>query len=448
MEHIKTKFLLSFLLLSIAVAARNIEPKDSAVTETQQRLNLHFQTTYIYQYKPSFNSPYSGVHSLSGNTEKENSLTATLFLGIRLWKDAVFFFNPEIAGGNGLSGSYGLSASTNGETYRVGNPSPTLYIARAYIMQTIALSKDRAIIADAANQLSVLMPKDYLQFQLGKYCLGDILDNNLYSNSPRTQFMNWAIMNNAAWDYAADVRGYTNAFAAILRLNDFTYKTSLAFLPVTANSAELNSNLGKEYAINSEIDKTYQMNGRSGNIRVLGYYNYGNFGQYKRALVDAGNAGGVPNVIQTREASGHKIGFGISADQQLSGTVGVFARLGANDGKTETWIYTEADETLSAGISVNGRKWHRKEDNIGFAIVVDGLSKEHKDYLAAGGLGFELGDGKLNYGYEKAAEWYYSFKPGNSPISLSVNYQFVIDPGYNKDRGPVNVFSFRFHVEF
>jgi high affinity Mn2+ porin len=414
--------------------------------ESGVRFSLHFQFTYIYQYKPAFYSPYSGQNSLLGTEEKQNSITSTLFLGVRLWKGAELYINPEMAGGSGLSGAFGLAASANGETYRVGDPAPTLYLARGYFKQTIALSKVYSKIDDGANQVTCLMPEKYVQFIMGKYCLADVFDINAFSNSPRTQFMNWSFMNNAAWDYASNVRGYNYAFTTIVQLNSITYKSSLSLLPPVPNGADLNTNLCQEFAINSEIDKKYMLNKREGNIRLLGYYNYGNFGLYSQAMITKDSAG-VPSIAATRQAGRHKIGFGISTDQQISETVGFFTRIGWNNGKTETWCYTEADRTFSVGISINGKKWKRPDDNIGLGCVVNGLSPEHLNYLAAGGLGFELGDGKLNYGHETAFELYYSWKPISTPIWLSTDYQCVFNPGYNKDRGPINVFSFRIHIE-
>ncbi len=410
------------------------------------RLNLHFQFTYIYQYKPSFYSPYSGKNSLLGAEETQSSVTSTLFLGVRLWRGAELYINPEIAGGSGLSGAFGLAASTNGETYRVGNPAPTLYLARGYFKQTIALSKVYSITEDGANQVSCVMPAKYVQFILGKYGLADVFDINAFSNSPRNQFMNWAIMNNAAWDYASNVRGYNYALTTIVQLNSITYKSSLSLLPPVPNGATLNKNLCQEFAINSGIDKKYILNKREGNIRLLGYYNYGNFGLYSQAMITKDSAG-APSIAVTREAGRHKIGLGISADQQISESIGFFTRVGWNNGKTETWCYTEADRTFSAGISINGKNWKRPDDHIGLGWVVNGLSPEHRNYLASGGLGFELGDGKLNYGHETVCELYYNLKPVSTSVWLSADYQCIFNPGYNKDRGPVNVFSFRFHIE-
>ncbi len=408
--------------------------------------NLHFQTTYIYQYKPAFNSPYSGLNSLKGTEETENSLTSTLFLGIRLWKNCEVYINPEIAGGSGLSGAFGLAASTNGETYRVGDPAPTLYLARGYIRQTIGLSTEKRNEDDGANQVGCLMPKKYIQFLIGKFSLADVLDNNLYSNSPRTQFMNWTIMNNGAWDYAANVRGYTYSFTTIVQLENIAYKLSVATLPLVANGADLNTNLGNAYSLNAEVDKAYKIHEKSGNIRILGYYNNANMGSYEQAIANSDNEH-IPDVISTRKISRDKFGFGISADQQINNVIGLFARIGWNNGASETWCYTEADRTILGGIMINGKGWKRKDDNLGMAVVVNGLSTDHRNYLADGGLGFEIGDGKLNYGYENATELYYSYKPVSYPIWISGDYQFIVNPGYNKDRGPVHVFSIRIHVE-
>jgi len=432
--------ILAMLPLGVGYAQEHID------SVKPQRFNLHFQTTYIYQYKPAFHSPYSGTNSLSGTEEKQNSLTSTLYLGIRLWKGGEIYINPELAGGSGLSGAFGLAASTNGETYRVGDPAPTLYLARGYFRQTIGLCNETSNEEDVANQVTGRLPKKNIQFLIGKFSLGDVFDNNVYDNSPRTQFMNWAIMNNATWDYAANVRGYTYSFTTILQLDNISYKLSAAALPIVANGAELNTNPNKAYSLNLEICKAYKIGGQTGNIRLLAYYNMADMGSYKHAIIST-DSGHTPTIINTRAGGNYKAGLGLSIDQQLTNTIGLFGRIGWNDGKAETWCYTEADRTILAGISINGKGWRRNNDDLGLAIVMNGLSKDHSNYLAAGGLGFEIGDGKLNYGCEAATEMYYSFKPVSYPVWISGDYQFVINPGYNKDRGPVNVFSIRIHVE-
>lgn len=429
-------YTLALLLIAISATAQ-----DTATSA--QRWNIHFQSTYIYQYKPAFSAQYSGQNSLSPDEEKENSITATLFVGVRLWKGGEIYVNPEIAGGSGLSGAFGLAASTNGETFRVGDPAPTLYLGRGYLKQTFALGKSHSAIDDGENQLGGTDPDNYLRFMLGKYSLGDVFDNNAFANSPRTQFMNWALMNNAAWDYAANLRGYTYAFTTILQLGKWDYKAALATLPKVANGPDLSTDLSHFYAINAEVDRTFQVNKRDGHVRLLGYYNHADMGSYTQALA---NMDSIPNVISTRKDGRSKTGVTLNADQQLSGVLGVFLRAGWNDGKTETWCFTEADRTLSIGANLNGKNWNRKNDNIGLAIVANSLSQDHKDYLAAGGLGFQLGDGALNYGHETATELYYSFAAIQG-IWLTGDYQLILNPGYNQDRGPVSVFALRVHVE-
>jgi high affinity Mn2+ porin len=436
----------SVLLSMLQLPATKAIAQDAKDTTTKApRFNFHFQATYIYQYKPAFHAPYSGTNSLQPGEDKENSITSTLFFGVRLWKGAEIYINPEVAGGSGLSGAYGLGASTNGETFRVGDPAPTLYLARGYFAQTFQLGpKGTTNIAEGANELGGNKPTNYLRLQIGKMSLGDIFDNNAYANSPRNQFMNWCLMNNGAWDYAANLRGYTYAAAAILQHGEMTYKAALATMPTVANGADLNTNLNEEYSINAEVDNTFKINDRPGNARFLAYYNNGDMGSYTKAL----EMTGTPNVILTRQYDRTKTGFGVSADQQISDMAGVFLRGGWNDGNNETWAFTEVDRELSAGLSLTGDKWQRKNDNIGIAVDVNGLSKPHREYLAAGGLGFQLGDGKLNYSNESVLEVYYSYRPDAlKGLWLTADYQCVVNPGYNADRGPVNVFSFRVHTE-
>ncbi len=422
--------------------SKNKGAKDSL----SSRFNLHFQTTYIYQYKPEFGAKYSGPNSLVTDEERQNSLTATLFLGVRLWQGAELYINPELAGGSGLSGAFGMGASTNGETFRVGNPAPTLYLARAYVKQTIALGGKSEPAEEGINQLNTLYAARSLSFYLGKFCLGDIFDNNEYAAGPRTSFLNWCFMNNGAWDYAANVRGYTYSFTTALQWDNMTYKAGLAALPITANGPELNTNPAQEYSINAEATRTHTWRKREGHIRLLAYYNSGHMGNYKKATENV-PAGWQPDATLNRKYGRSKTGIGLNIDQEITDALGVFARAGWNDGQNETWCFTEVDRTISVVAILKGTAWKRKEDNAGFAVVANGISKAHRDYLNAGGLGFQLGDGRLSYAPETVAEFYYSFKPVSSGIWLTLDYQFGLNPGYNADRGPVNVVSFRAHVE-
>jgi len=419
-------------------------PFTMSAQDSAQRFNLHFQTTYIYQYKPAFTAPYSGLRSLSAAEEKQNSLTATCYLGVRLWKGASFYFNPELAGGSGLSGASGMGGSTNGETFRVGNPSPTLYLARAYITQVFALGHETERMEDGANQLALRAPVDHIRLYAGKLSLADIFDINNYSNAPRTQFINWALMNNGAWDFAANVRGYTYVLGGIAQYKKMTYRLAFAALPTTANGPDLETDFSKSISANAEIARAFKINGKATNLRLLAYYNEAPMGNYNAAS----RLYPVPSDLSSVRQQGNvKWGLGLNGDCALNDNWGLFSRIGWNNGQTETWCFTEIDATASLGISADGKQWHRGEDQAGVALVVNGLSQAHRNYLAKGGNGFVLGDGQLNYAPESIAEVYYSFHPTDMPLYLSGDYQFCLNPGYNKDRGPAHVFSFRLHVE-
>ncbi|RYE22836.1 MAG: carbohydrate porin [Sphingobacteriales bacterium] len=449
---------LSACCIAPASFAQNYEFRNSdRVIETpgnntveSQRFNLHVQATYIVQYKPFFNAPYTGDNSLITKDETQNSITGTLYAGLRLWKGAAVYVNPEMAGGSGLSGALGMAGSSNGETFRVGNPSPTLYLARAYFQQTFSLARKGEMawnsVEDETNQLSGFEPKRYLRITAGKISVGDFFDNNEYGNSPRQQFINWALMNNGAWDYSANTRGYTVGLVGQLKMDKMSYALGLTLLPKEANGPKLNYNLEDAYAINAEAARNITIRNRPGTVRLLGYYNTANMGQYTQAIDRAVYNNTIP-YLTTKAFGGKKLGFGLNADQQLSDLLGVFARVGWNNGKYETWCFTEIDQTASLGVKLDGKKWHRDEDHAGIAIVANSISKEHRQYLAFGGKGFIIGDGQLNYAPEAIAELYYSFKPIDKDIWLTGDYQFCLNPAYNADRGPVHIFSVRLHVE-
>lgn len=419
------------------------------ILNDSQRFNLHFQVTYINQTKPKMRSLYSDSLSLNAAHENKNSLTATLFLGAKLWKGGYVFVNPEIAGGSGLSGAQGMAGSSNGETTRVGDPSPTLYLARAYFEQTFPLSRDHTDIQiDDENQLEMQVPNDYIKFTVGKFSLADMFDNNNLSNTPRTQFMNWSLMNNGAWDFAANVRGYTYIASAEIDYSFLNYKVAFASLPTVANGADLSMHLGKELAFNTQVTAKYNIQKYPGTFSLLYFNNKANMGNYEQALQEAKNSNAIPDIIATRQYGRHKHGFGLNFDQELPKDIGVFGRLGWNDGKNETWAFTEIDKTASLGVNINGTLWQRIHDVFGLAFVTNGLSQSHREYLAAGGYGFVLGDGKLNYSPENIMEIFYNFKPTNKPFWVTGDYQLALHPGYNKDRGPANIFSIRVHTEF
>lgn len=436
---------LRYLLMFFAVAAFNQTLCSQSIDSLKEELfSIHGQTTVITQYKPSFHAKYSGTNSLSAKEETKTSITATLFLGTRLWKGAGFFLSPEIAGGSGLSGSFGVAASTNGETYRVSDPAPSFEMGRIYFNQIIPLNQERVYQTDDIDQLNGKIPTKYIALTIGKISVTDIFDANKYSHDPRTQFMSWGLMNNGAWDFAANTKGYTPSFVVewVMPQNALRYGFSL--LPKVANGMKMNWHATKAGSNYLEYTHNYLFRGEKGSIRLLSYLNRADMGSYRESLeLDPTS----PDITKTEKSGRIKYGFGVNAEQDLNDFMGMFFRASWDDGHTETWAYTEIDRTASLGLVANGSRWNRKNDNIGLATVVSGLSNAHRDYLKAGGLGFELGDGHLNYGLENVTELYYSFALKDN-LFISGAYQFIVNPGYNKDRGPLNVFSLRVHATF
>lgn len=407
--------------------------------------SFHFQQTIITQSKTAFKAPYSGLNSLSPNGETQSSITTTFFGAARLWKGAEVYFNPELSGGAGLSKTLGVAGFPNGETFRVGSASPAIYIARLYFKQNFEWGNEKDTLDDDANQLAGLKSKRYFSVAAGKFGMADFFDGNNFSHDPRSQFMNWALMDNAAWDYPANTRGYTIGLYTELGQPNWTLRFAMTMVTTVPNESVWDAKIGKANTQSLEYEKRYTINGQKGTLRVLGFLNNGKFGNYDQAIAQNPKA---PNVDTTQAYGRHKFGFGINTDQYLTKDFGVFAKASYNDGHTETWFFTEIDRSVTFGGVLKGTSWKRRDDEVGLAFIGNGLSQPHRDYLAAGGYGFLIGDGKLNYAPEMIAELYYKVNAYQHKLWLTSDYQFIVNPAYNKDRGPVNVFSIRAHIEF
>jgi high affinity Mn2+ porin len=406
--------------------------------------SIHAQTTVINQFKPAFSAKYSGENSLITQCENKESITSTLFAGLKLWRGACIFINPEMAGGEGLSGAKGIAAATNGESFRIGDPAPQIYLARIFYRQLFSLNKKTLYQQNDLNQLGESIPTKYIAFTIGKIGATDYFDDNKFSHDPRTQFMSWALMDNGAWDYPANTRGYTPSFVLeyVSPQHEVRYQVSL--VPLEANGNTMNWNISKASSHTIEYTHRYKLKNQEGAFRLLAFYTTCNMGNYQQSIALNPTA---PVIENSRKYGNSKFGFGVNAEQQIMDDLGCFFRASWNNGKSETWAFTEIDQSLSAGFSITGLRWKRTADNIGLAYVASGISNAHKDYLKAGGYGFILGDGKLNYACEHLLEIYYSADLYNGHIFLTGAYQLVVNPGYNKDRqGPVNVFSVRLHA--
>jgi high affinity Mn2+ porin len=417
----------------------------------QSNWSDHFQLTVISQKHPSFAAKYSGANSLSDSAEPTaTSLTATLFIGRKLWKGAAFYFNPEVSGGKGLSFAKGVAGALNGETYRVGEVAPQVFIARAYFQQSIPLGTKIEEVADGINQIREMMPANRITITAGKFAISDFYDDNAYSKDPRTQFFNWALWANGSWDYPANTRGYTFGVITELIKPAWALRLSTVAVPRIANFHLMEYNL-HAHSETLEFQHTILVNNRKGNVRIMASGTYSRAPSYAdgiKAIAD--NNRYLLNVIngsvENNKYGGSKYGLGFNIDQEISNDIGFFARAGWNDGKYVSWAFTEIDRTISAGFSIKGNIWKRTGDIVGIAGALNDISPGHKTFLAEGGYGFIIGDGKLNYGREQIIEAYYNAQL-SSFLWLTLDYQFVKDPGYNKDRGPVNVFGIRGHIE-
>ena len=407
---------------------------------------MYFQATSIGQYHGSFLSPYSGAFSLLGHTEAEASITSTIFFGFLIARNTQFYFDPELAGGRGFSNTNGLANFSNGEMPRVSTAAPKPYIARLYVTQDFALGSEREAVESEENQLAGSRPAKRYSITLGRFTVTDFFQVNKYSNDPRTQFMGWATMYNGAWDYPADTRGYTWAWMHELRMPRWSLRYASAAMPKVANGNRFDRRLLRDRADMFEGELRGHIHEHEGAVRLLSYFNHADMGNYGASIRLAEETNTRPDITATRQIGTLKYGFGINADQEVTKDLGVFGRLGWNDGKTESFAFTAMDRLAMAGVSMKANRWKRPDDVVASAITVGGLSAVHSQYLAMGGYDFLIGDGKLRYGPETAWESYYSARlfEGFFATLGAVHYD---NPAYNRDRGPLWAGTLRLHLE-
>jgi high affinity Mn2+ porin len=443
-----TSFKLKINLLLLCTLTFSAFATASNKNDSTQNWNFHFQNTTIYQYHPAFKAGYSGLNSLSSSVESPVSVTATLSLGAKLWKGASVYYNAEMGGGSGFSQARGIAGFVNGEVYRVSDATPKIYTARLFLKQIFALSTETQKMEDDANQLATNMPVSYISVAMGKFSVLDFFDDNKFSHDPRTQFYNWALMGNGAWDYPADTRGYTSGVVAELVKPQWALRLSSVMVPTTANGPVMDKDILHANSEAIEFEHQYKIGNQTGVVRLMSFITMGGMGNYKEALAWGTAQNSAPAIDSTHAVGRTKFGFGINIEHNINENVGLFLRSSWNDGRNETWAFTEIDRALSLGVQLNGSLWKRNDDKLGLAFLANGLSNDHRDYLKAGGYGFIIGDGHLNYQPEMITELYYSLKVKNYPIWFSPDYQFIVNPGYNKDRGPVHAFGVRTHIEF
>lgn len=413
------------------------------------RFWLSGQANFIFQAHPSFHADYSGAHSLSPHYEKATSRVLTLYTGVRLNNSTELLADVEETGGSALSAGLGLAGFTNLDIVRNPSLSKAPYLSHGIFHTVFALSEDK--VENQRNPLSLFdqLPRRRLELRFGKFSTVDFFDQNSGGSDTHFQFSNWAIDNNGAYDYAADTRGYTVGLTADYEDRNWGFRFAEALMPKVANGIDLVWRPWQVHAENFEYElRRGFLPKKAGVVRLLAFTNSANMGIYREAVAQfLEHSVTVPDITAHPWHITRKYGFGINVEQNLANNLTAFARFGWNNGKTESFAYTEIDQTFLMGLGANGAMWHRRQDRAGLAFVTNGISRDHQNYLADGGVGFLLGDGALKYGRENILEAYYTAHLWRG-LYVAPGLQYIVNPGYNQARGPVLVPGFRFHTEF
>ena len=417
----------------------------TATGESPEPWAIHGQFTNVTQRHPRFKSSYSGENSLDANGRTEETTDVTLYAGLRLWRGAELWINPEVDQGFGLSNTVGIAGFASGEAYKVGANTPYLRLPRAFIRQVIPLGGAEQKVESAANHLKDTRSSDNLTVTVGKFSVGDVFDINAYAHDPRSDFLNWSIIDAGAFDYAADAWGFTYGAALEWTQGNWTLRGGLFQLSKIPNGKVTGVDFSR-YMLVGELEQRYQWQGHSGKVKLLAFVNRSQMARYVDAVQLSRQTGEVPDVSLVRHFASRP-GFSINIEQELTSELGVFARASLNDGSKEAYEFTEINKSLAIGLALKGNRWSRPTDTFGVAAVVNGLSGAAREYFKAGGIGILIGDGQLTYGAEKILETYYSIRL-NTHLSLAFNYQHVNNPAYNQDRGPVSIYGIRVHSEF
>jgi high affinity Mn2+ porin len=403
--------------------------------------STHYQYTAIDQGHPAFRSLYSGPNSLNRGNRMNETMSATAYLGRTLWDGGALYLDPEFNQGFGLSHTTGLGGFPNGEAQKAGEHAPKLNISRFYFVQTIGLGGEQGKIDDDINQVAGTRDISRVTVYTGKLAVNDLFDNNAYAHDPRNDFFNWSVWEGGAYDYAADQKGYSDGIAAELNQKDWALRAGAFLMPKRSNSRDLETRIFQRGGYQAELEERYELFGKSGKLRLLGFVNRAFAGSYREALSVPG-----VDIVQTRKDR-LKEGFVVNLEQAISDDLGAFARFSFNDGRSEIMSFTDIDRSGLVGLSLKGTGWQRPNDTVGIAGVINALSGIHAEFLKAGGLGILIGDGRLNYGTEDILEAYYRLQVVK-PLSLTADYQFVGHPAYNRDRGPVSILALRAHLQF
>jgi high affinity Mn2+ porin len=421
----------------------NPTPLAALVDPESDRWEIHGQTTYLPQGYPGFRAAYTGPNSLTPAPQAQATWSSSLFLNVRLWEGGELYYNPELLQGFGLNDTVGAGGFPNGEAQKSNFPYPHYNTSRLFLRQTFGFGGEQEELASAPGQLGGKVDVSRLTVQAGKFAVIDIFDGNAYAKDTRKDFMNWSMWAPGAFDYSADKVGLTYGATAEFNQKQWALRAGYFLIDGTSNSNNFDMRVFQRGNYVLELETRYSLFSQPGKLRTIAWLNSAYSGSYRETL---NNPALNLDIAQTREGR-IKYGYVFNLEQALTDDVGLFGRWSWNDGKTEIMAFTDIDASLATGLSIKGNRWGRPDDVIGIGGAINALSKDHRDFIAAGGLGVLIGDGALNYRRERVFETYYAYAL-NKQITLTADYQLITNPAYNADRGPVSVFSGRFHGEF
>jgi high affinity Mn2+ porin len=408
--------------------------------------NVHGQLTFIEQGYPAFRSPYQGTNSLTGANQIQNTTSVTAFVGYRPLNGTEIYINPELMQGFGLNDTLGVAGFPNGEAQKSNFPMPRIDIARVFVRQTFGLGGEQETIADGPNQIAGKQDVSRITVTAGRFAVLDIFEGNTYSHDPRFDFLNWNMYCCGSYDVTMDKIGYTWGASAELNQKSWAFRAGYFLVPAVSNVNSYDAHIAEHGEYIGELELRYSLFSQPGKLRLMGWANIANMGSYADALAMPVTTPNYPDITQTRQVRTN-YGFVANIEQAITSDLGIFSRASWSPGHVEIIGWTDCDESLSFGAVLKGNTWGRPDDKIGVAGVVEGLSPIARAYFAAGGLGILIGDGQLNYRPERIIEAYYTHSV-NKWATLTFDYQFIDNPGYNADRGPVSVFSGRLHAQF
>ena len=436
--------LVAALAAAVPVSAA-LADEPAAALPAPEPFAVHGQLTYVEQESSAFNAPYRGPNSLSPDEGRE-TFDVTLYVGARLWPGAEGWLNTDVDQGFGLDDTLGVAGFPSGEAYKVGKKEPYLRLPRLFVRQTWDHGEASEAVEAAQNQLGGTRSPDRLVATIGKFGVGDVFDTNQYAHDPRGDFLNWGALDAASFDYAADAWGYTVGATLEWYQGRWTVRGGVFDLSVIPNSPHLDPG-AHEFQMIGELERRHEFAGQPGRVLVTAFDSRGEMALLEDAITLADATGRPVDVVPVRRYRS-RTGIHVSLEQQVSEELGVFGRVGGASGNVEAYEFTDVDRAVSAGLSLKGVRWGRADDTVALALLVNEASAIRRQFLGAGGLGILVGDGQLPHsGPEQILETYYNVA-ATAFAHVTVDYQHIVNPGYNRDRGPVSVVALRLHAQF